>query len=198
VSIEAQLSTEEYRTELLSLLGGQEERLTHLVADFTRMVARAEWERGVVDDLDEDGLRTLRRAISDPEFADVERFSAELACAQAELECLRALRARLTHPAAPEPPAEPPTHRDKAVATRPWSAQLIADVLGPRLMHRRVVDYLVRQAARGRHLAEAMSDPYVVNRVRATGRQQLLEDSTLIAAWHRAMSSLGARARTRA
>ena len=66
---------------------------------------------------------------------------------------------------------------------------LIAAALSPRAMHARVVQYLVEQAGSGRRLADALGDPFVVNRTTPGERRGLLEDARLVGAWQRSTLS---------
>jgi hypothetical protein len=66
---------------------------------------------------------------------------------------------------------------------------LITAALSPRAMHARVVQYLVEQAGSGRRLADALDDPFVVNRTNPGERRGLLEDARLVGAWHRSTLS---------
>jgi hypothetical protein len=57
--------------------------------------------------------------------------------------------------------------------------KLISD---PSAKHKRLVEYVVRQVAGGRHLAEVLEDPYVTNRTAPLERRALLEEPEVVAA----------------
>lgn len=59
---------------------------------------------------------------------------------------------------------------------------LVRDALGERAAHRRLVAYVVRQVAFGRHLEAVLADPYVVNRTLHQARRVLLDDPAIPAA----------------
>jgi hypothetical protein len=56
-------------------------------------------------------------------------------------------------------------------------AKLISDG-GAR--HKGLVDYVVRQAGTGRHLAEILDDPYITNRSSPLERRALLEEPEVV------------------
>jgi len=52
----------------------------------------------------------------------------------------------------------------------------------PRALHKRLVDYVVRQVRAGRPIAEVLDDPYVTNRAGAIDRRALLEEPQVVEA----------------
>jgi hypothetical protein len=62
--------------------------------------------------------------------------------------------------------------------------RLIADLFAPTAGRRRLVEYVSRQTALGRHMAEVLEDPYVINRTLRQDRRRLLVDPSLLALWH--------------
>jgi hypothetical protein len=48
--------------------------------------------------------------------------------------------------------------------------------------HKRLIEYVVRQLRGGRHLAEVLEDPYVVNRSNLVDRRALLEEPEVVEA----------------
>ena len=49
-------------------------------------------------------------------------------------------------------------------------------------VHKRLIQYVVRQLRTGRSLQEVLEDPYVVNRTRALDRRALLEEPEVVEA----------------
>jgi hypothetical protein len=178
--------------DLVSWAAEEARRLGVAVAHLEAAGARAEWERAVAGPLDEEELRHLRAALRRPRFADVEGCRAELARAVAEAEALARLRQRLdaARPRVPEPAPPARAAEPRATArTPPWLAELVDAAIAPRALEDRLVEYLARQVALGRHLADAMEDPYVVNRTTVSDRRRLLESVPLATAWHEAIRS---------
>jgi hypothetical protein len=184
--------TEGARHDLAAWAAEESRRLGVIVAQLETDTARAEWERDMAGPLDEDGLRNLRAALDQPRFADVEGCRRELARAEAEAEAVRRLQERLAE--AESQAAEAPSHgrghrsggRDR---TPRWLAELVDAAIAPRALEDRLVEYLARQVALGRHLADAMEDPYVINRTTVSDRRRLLESVPLATAWHEAIRS---------
>lgn len=48
--------------------------------------------------------------------------------------------------------------------------------------HKRLIDYVVRQLAGGRHLGEVLDDPYILNRTSVVQRRALLEEPAVVEA----------------
>ena len=48
--------------------------------------------------------------------------------------------------------------------------------------HKRLIDYVVRQLAGGRHLQAVLEDPYILNRTSVVQRRALLEEPEVVAA----------------
>ena len=55
--------------------------------------------------------------------------------------------------------------------------KLISD---PSAKHKRLVEYVVRQVAGGRHLSEVLEDPYVTNRTAPLERRALLVEPAVV------------------
>ncbi|MEW6583026.1 MAG: hypothetical protein AB1416_09725 [Actinomycetota bacterium] len=56
-------------------------------------------------------------------------------------------------------------------------ARLVGDA---NARHKRLVEYVVRQVAGGRHLADVLDDPYVTNRSTPLERRALLEEPEVV------------------
>src|SRR5262249_32043831 len=63
------------------------------------------------------------------------------------------------------------------VGVREEVAKLVGN---PRALHKRLVDYVVRQVRAGRPIAEVLNDPYVTNRAGALDRRALLEEPAVV------------------
>jgi hypothetical protein len=63
------------------------------------------------------------------------------------------------------------------VGVREEVAKLVGN---PRALHKRLVDYVVRQVRAGRPIAEVLDDPYVTNRAAAIDRRALLEEPEVV------------------
>jgi hypothetical protein len=75
----------------------------------------------------------------------------------------------------------------------PTERRFVAELLAPTAGRRRLVEYVSRETARGRHMAEVLEDPYVVNRTLRQDRRRLLLEPSLIAHWHRGLDGPAAR-----
>jgi hypothetical protein len=68
---------------------------------------------------------------------------------------------------------------------------LVAAVLAPTASRERLAAYVARQAALGRHVAQVLADPYVVNwtiRAHVADPLALLEDPLIAGAVHHALA----------
>jgi hypothetical protein len=75
----------------------------------------------------------------------------------------------------------------------PTGRRFFADLFAPTAGRRRLVEYVSRQTALGRHMAEVLDDPYVVNRTLRQDRRRLLVDPSLLALWHLGLAGAPAR-----
>jgi hypothetical protein len=63
------------------------------------------------------------------------------------------------------------------VGVREEVAKLVGN---PGAVHKRLVEYVVREVRRGRPISEVLDDPYVTNRTRALDRRALLEEPAVV------------------